>query len=112
LRIRSHPSLQSEQIGVVPVNGVIEFTQEVHNDDGIWVKLDESSLYAYCEGSQPQTRNFRVEGWCLQYNQHVGRTLLFPIEAPKRLSNNRFNDKNNLVSLRRPNDPTLPYTDR
>lgn len=29
LRIRAHPSLQSEQIGVVPVNGTISFIDEV-----------------------------------------------------------------------------------
>lgn len=29
LRIRSHPSLQSEQIGIVKVNGTITFIDEV-----------------------------------------------------------------------------------
>lgn len=81
LRIRSHPSLQSEQIGCLPINGVISFTQEIHNDDGIWVKLDEASVYAYCDNIQ--AKNFRLEGWCLQYNQHVGKTFLFPVEGPK-----------------------------
>lgn len=31
LRIRAHPSLQSEQIGVVDVNGTIAFIDEVYN---------------------------------------------------------------------------------
>jgi len=107
LRIRSHPSLQSEQLGCIPINGVIGFTQEIHNDDGIWVKLDELSLYAYCESSH--TRNFRLEGWCLQYNQHVGRTLLFPVEGPKRIANAEQNK--GVVNMRRLNDPSQCNTD-
>lgn len=31
LRVRAHPSLQSEQIGVVHVNGTIAFIDEVRN---------------------------------------------------------------------------------
>ena len=30
LRVRLHPSLQSEQIGVIPPDAVISFTSEVH----------------------------------------------------------------------------------
>jgi len=33
LRIRTHPSLQSEQIGVVPVKGIIGYTDEVSTSD-------------------------------------------------------------------------------
>lgn len=33
LRIRAHPSLQSEQIGVVHVNGTIVFIDEVFYDN-------------------------------------------------------------------------------
>ena len=29
--MRLHPSLQSEQIGVIPPQGVVSFTSEVHN---------------------------------------------------------------------------------
>lgn len=29
LRIRTHPSLQSEQIGFVPINGIVGYTDEV-----------------------------------------------------------------------------------
>ena len=42
LRVRLHPSLQSEQIGVIPPAGIISFTSEVlarelhgDGDDGI-----------------------------------------------------------------------------
>lgn len=24
-----------------------------------------------------------MEAWCLQYNQHLGKTLLLPVEEPK-----------------------------
>lgn len=81
LRIRSHPSLQSEQIGYLPVNSIITFNSEIHNDDGIWVKLDENSISTFCKVS----KRFQAEGWCLQYNQHLGKTFLFPIQAPKPL---------------------------
>lgn len=30
LRIRAHPSLQSEQIGSIPINGTISFVDEVN----------------------------------------------------------------------------------
>ncbi|KAL1517027.1 hypothetical protein ABEB36_000847, partial [Hypothenemus hampei] len=76
LRIRAHPSLQSEQIGVVPVNGTIVFIDEVHNDDGIWLRLSADTIRQYCN---PQI----IEAWCLQYHQHLGKTLLLPVEEPK-----------------------------
>lgn len=36
LRIRSHPSLQSEQIGIVKVNGTITFIDEVIYKETTW----------------------------------------------------------------------------
>ena len=76
LRIRIHPTLQSEQIGVVPVEGTISIVDEYHNADGIWVRLGQDSLLEYC------TPNY-TEGWCLQYNQHLEKTLLVPVAEPK-----------------------------
>lgn len=76
LRIRSHPSLQSEQIGIVPVNGTIAFIEEIHNDDGVWLSLSLDTIKQYC-------LNPYNEAWCLQYNQHLGKTLLLPVEEPK-----------------------------
>lgn len=32
LRIRSHPTLQSEQVGIIKMNGVISFIDEVNNE--------------------------------------------------------------------------------
>ncbi|RLU26230.1 hypothetical protein DMN91_000023 [Ooceraea biroi] len=76
LRIRAHPSLQSEQIGFVSVNGTIAFVDEIHNDDGVWLRLNAETIKEYCNSSH-------LEAWCLQYNQHLGKTLLLPIEEPK-----------------------------
>lgn len=35
----------------------------------------------YCPGAV----NGITEAWCLQYNQHLGKTLLLPVEEPKRI---------------------------
>ncbi|XP_046604041.1 E3 ubiquitin-protein ligase MYCBP2 isoform X2 [Neodiprion virginianus] len=76
LRIRAHPSLQSEQISVVFVNDTIGFIDEMHNDDGVWLRLNAETIKQYCNSGH-------LEAWCLQYNQHLGKTLLLPVEEPK-----------------------------
>nr|AOV18880.1 myc binding protein 2 [Lymnaea stagnalis] len=81
LRVRISPSLQSEQIGVVPPGCVISFVDETTNDDGMWLRLSRASLAEYC--LPDDGGNGRMEGWCLQYNQHLGKTLLVPVETPK-----------------------------
>ncbi|CAL4135754.1 unnamed protein product, partial [Meganyctiphanes norvegica] len=85
LRIRTHPSLQSEQIGVVHVNGTIAFIDEVHNSDGVWLRLSPESIRQYCH-------NGYSEAWCLQYNQHLGKTLLVPIDHPKTILDQVISD--------------------
>uniref|UniRef100_A0A6Q2X7Z5 E3 ubiquitin-protein ligase MYCBP2 n=1 Tax=Esox lucius TaxID=8010 RepID=A0A6Q2X7Z5_ESOLU len=59
LRVRSHPSLQSEQIGIVQVNGTITFVDEIHNDDGVWLRLNDETVKKY----------------------HMGRSLLVPADS-------------------------------
>uniref|UniRef100_A0A1B6EGK8 PHR domain-containing protein n=1 Tax=Clastoptera arizonana TaxID=38151 RepID=A0A1B6EGK8_9HEMI len=76
LRVRAHPSLQSEQIGIVHVNGTIAFIDEIHNDDGVWLRLNQDTIRQYCNSAYS-------EAWCLQYNQHLGKTLLLPLQEPK-----------------------------
>eukprot|EP00095_Tigriopus_kingsejongensis_P005847 maker-scaffold697_size109876-snap-gene-0.24 protein:Tk05847 transcript:maker-scaffold697_size109876-snap-gene-0.24-mRNA-1 annotation:"e3 ubiquitin-protein ligase mycbp2 isoform x1" len=71
LRIRVHPTLQSEQIGIVPVDGTVAIIDELHNSDGIWVRLSSETLGEMA----PQ----HPEGWCLQYNQHLEKTLMIPV---------------------------------
>lgn len=39
LRIRLHPTLQADQIGVIKVNDVVSFIDELENGDGVWVKV-------------------------------------------------------------------------
>ncbi|VDI17612.1 E3 ubiquitin-protein ligase MYCBP2 [Mytilus galloprovincialis] len=79
LRARTNPSLQSEQIGVIPPEGIIAFVDEIHNDDGVWLRLSQESIREHCT-------NGHIEGWVLQYNQHLGKTLLVPVEEPKSIA--------------------------
>ncbi|XP_076065953.1 MYC binding protein highwire isoform X3 [Oratosquilla oratoria] len=95
LRIRTHPSLQSEQIGVVHVNGTIAFVDEVHNSDGVWLRLSPESIRQYCS-------NGYSEAWCLQYNQHLGKTLLVPLDQPKTILDQVITDT---ISRRRDASP-------
>lgn len=74
LRIRTHPTLQSSQVGVVKKNGIISFIDEVQNDDGTWVRLSTESIRQHVE-----TTWFPTEAWCLQLNAHLNKTLLFPV---------------------------------
>ena len=75
LRIRLHPTLQSEQIGIVPVDGTVSIIDELSNSDGIWVRLSVDALNEYCSQSYS-------EGWCLQYNQHYEKQLMKPVVEP------------------------------
>ncbi|XP_046701598.1 E3 ubiquitin-protein ligase MYCBP2 isoform X8 [Silurus meridionalis] len=75
LRVRSHPSLQSEQIGIVQVNGTITFIDEIHNDDGVWLRLNDETVKKYVPNMNGYT-----EAWCLSFNQHLGRNLLLPVD--------------------------------
>ncbi|XP_069950165.1 E3 ubiquitin-protein ligase MYCBP2 isoform X3 [Cherax quadricarinatus] len=95
LRIRTHPSLQSEQIGIVHVNGTIAFVDEVHNSDGVWLRLSPESIRQYCT-------NGYSEAWCLQYNQHLGKTLLVPLDHPKTILDQVITDT---ISRRRDGSP-------
>ena len=44
LRVRVHPTLQSEQIGLLPPDGTITVIDELCNSDGVWVRLSQESL--------------------------------------------------------------------
>lgn len=55
---------------------------QVHNSDGVWLRLSPESVRQYCSsGSSGQQQ--QQEAWCLQYNQHLGKTLLVPLDHPK-----------------------------
>jgi len=83
LRVRAQPSLQGEQIGIVACEGTISFIEELCNDDGTWLRLSQSSVKEWCCSEYS-------EAWCLQYNQHTGKTLLFPIKSTE----NKINEDN------------------
>ncbi|XP_062492916.1 E3 ubiquitin-protein ligase MYCBP2 isoform X11 [Pezoporus occidentalis] len=89
LRIRSHPSLQSEQIGIVKVNGSITFIDEIHNDDGVWLRLNDETIKKYVPNMNGYT-----EAWCLSFNQHLGKSLLVPIDESRCNTDDFFKDLN------------------
>ncbi|XP_071950592.1 E3 ubiquitin-protein ligase MYCBP2-like isoform X2 [Antedon mediterranea] len=97
LRIRRSPSLQSEQIGKIDVNGIITYVDEIQNEDGVWVRLNKDSIHRFCG-----TNGFR-EAWCMQFNQHVGKTFLIPVDPSKNLKNdeNKENQDESKKSLER-----------
>lgn len=48
--------------------------EQVENDDGLWVKLSTESIRQHCQPGW-----YPVEAWCLQFNQHIEKKLLYPI---------------------------------
>ncbi|KAK7075660.1 hypothetical protein SK128_025503, partial [Halocaridina rubra] len=77
---------------------------QVHNTDGVWLRLSAESLRQYCA-------NGYSEAWCLQYNQHIGKTLLVPLDHPKTILDQVITDT---ISRRRDMSPRregLPVVD-
>ena len=60
---------------------------QVHNSDGVWLRLSQDSMSEWCT-----TNNGHREAWALQYNMHLGKTLLVPVEQPKPLLETPSND--------------------
>ncbi|XP_064076475.1 E3 ubiquitin-protein ligase MYCBP2 [Vanessa tameamea] len=73
LRIRAGPSLQSEELSRVPAGAYVAIVEELVNKDGTWVRLSHETMQTYIEGCVSVA-------WCLQYNSHLDRTLLVPVE--------------------------------
>lgn len=48
---------------------------QVHNSDGVWLRLSEDSLKDWCAANQ-SLQSAVSEGWVLRYNRHTGRTLI------------------------------------
>lgn len=91
LRIRLHPTLQADVIGVIKVNDVISFIDELENGDGIWVKLSTDSIRKYCSSTW-----YPSEAWCLSYNKHFDKRLLFSLIESNSESTNPTDDMNNV----------------
>ncbi|XP_041115648.1 E3 ubiquitin-protein ligase MYCBP2 isoform X5 [Polyodon spathula] len=103
LRVRSHPSLQSEQIGIVKVNGTITFIDEIHNDDGVWLRLNDETVKKYVPNMNGYT-----EAWCLSFNQHLGRSLLVPVDESRMHCDDYFKE----VNARRSHEVSVREQDR
>lgn len=63
------------------------FCSQIHNDDGVWLRLNQETIRQYCEGVY-------TEAWCLQFNQHLGKTLLLPVQEPKSILDVAIKDPN------------------
>ena len=51
----------------------------------MWLRLSAETIKQYCNTSI-------IEAWCLQYNQHLGKTLLLPVEEPKSILDQVISD--------------------
>ncbi|XP_056610662.1 E3 ubiquitin-protein ligase MYCBP2 isoform X7 [Triplophysa dalaica] len=48
---------------------------KIHNDDGVWLRLNDDTVKKYVPNMNGYT-----EAWCLSFNQHLGRSLLLPVD--------------------------------
>lgn len=53
------------------------FVIQIENDDGVWVRLSTESIRQHCQPGW-----YPLEAWCLQFNQHIDKTLLHPVIEP------------------------------
>ena len=66
-------SCVSLQAGIIAPQGIISFCDEIHNDDGVWLRLSEASIKKWCTSTTAQNGHGATEAWALQYNQHLGK---------------------------------------
>ena len=57
------------------MDGTVAIMDEIHNTDGIWVRLGRETMTEMVPG--------HAEGWCLQFNQHLDKTLMVPVAENK-----------------------------
>jgi len=72
---------------------------QVQNEDGLWVRLTAESIREFC-----RPLNGFTEGWALQFNQHIAKTLLVPVTDRATASG----DHRDILSDRRPPPPAPP----
>ncbi|CAD5232657.1 unnamed protein product [Bursaphelenchus xylophilus] len=65
VRIRSHPTLNAQQIGAIPRGATISYVETLRNTDGMWLRLSDDVKALYCE------RKSSNQAWSLQYNNHL-----------------------------------------
>lgn len=54
------------------------FPIQIHNDDGVWLRLNDETIKKYV----PNMNGYN-EAWCLSFNQHLGKSLLAPVDVSK-----------------------------
>lgn len=78
-------------------------SNQVENDDGLWVRLSTESIRQHCQPGW-----YPLEAWCLQYNQHIDKTLLHPIiETTCTQQENTFSRQNDSEEFN-DNEATTP----
>lgn len=86
IRMRLGTTLASTSVGVIPRGALVEFIEEMDNDDGKWIRLtDETALLYGCNQGVGQV-------WCLAYHRPLQRELI-PLKADT--------DREKAVKLRR-----------
>lgn len=72
VRVRTAPSLQAPQTGLLPPGAAVFYVDECENADGVWLRLNDESAVTFCTKlSNP------LQAWCLQYHAHLRKTLLY-----------------------------------
>ncbi|XP_060681898.1 E3 ubiquitin-protein ligase MYCBP2 isoform X7 [Hemiscyllium ocellatum] len=62
---------------------------KIHNDDGVWLRLNDETVKKYVPNMNGYT-----EAWCLSFNQHLGKSLLVPVDEPKSVTDDYFREVN------------------
>lgn len=70
IRMRLGTTLASTCVGVIPRGALVEFIEEIENEDGKWIRLtDETALLYGCSQGSGQV-------WCLAYHKPLQRELI------------------------------------
>ncbi|KAG9492135.1 hypothetical protein GDO78_000574 [Eleutherodactylus coqui] len=66
----------------------------IHNDDGVWLRLNDETIKKYV----PNMNGYN-EAWCLSFNQHLGKSLLAPVDVVSSEGTWVQLDKNSMVEF-------------
>ncbi|CAL2043031.1 unnamed protein product [Caenorhabditis brenneri] len=70
IRMRLGTTLASATVGVIPRGALVEFIEEIENEDGKWIRLtDETSLLYGCNAGIGHV-------WCLAFHKPLQRELI------------------------------------
>uniref|UniRef100_A0A670XYH5 RCR-type E3 ubiquitin transferase n=1 Tax=Pseudonaja textilis TaxID=8673 RepID=A0A670XYH5_PSETE len=68
---------------------ILGSSSQIHNDDGVWLRLNEETIRKYV----PNLNGYS-EAWCLSFNQHLGKSLLVPVDESRSNAEDFFKDPN------------------